>query len=286
MLKEFVAGAIRSISNIRTKFIFGAAGFVAVVSGLILAFFGVQGWDMPTPLAIFIMVVLFLMLFIGLGAVCYAVILGIRKYFEERATSASWVSREEPGLLDYEADGKRAIERFAKEISKLTTNTQKLTTKLRRYTTEFNKLNKPGEIIKGIEKQKKANKVAKDIDCNAVYIEKRAKLFDALENDITRNYNGIMVNIVINTEEDKAMVQNFLNTLLSYEQSASGAINSVKKYRDSVRNIERQNFSRTIRIASARLGGGLDSLLRTFQNSSKNSSLIRVKLDKRLHPNQ
>lgn len=281
-----MAGAIRSIFNIRTKFIFGAAGFVAIVSGLILAFFEVQGWDMPTPLAIFIMAVLFVMLFIGLGAVCYAVILGIRKYFEERATSASWVSKEEPGLLDYEADGIRAMERFTKEISKLTTNTQKLTTKLRRYTAEFNKFKKLGKIIKGIEKQNKANKVAKDIDRNAVYIEKRARLFDALENDITRNYNGIIANTVINTEEDKAMVQNFLDALVSYEQSVSGGINSLNKYRDSVRDIERQNLSRTISIASARLGRGLDSLLRIFQNSSNNLGLIRVKLDKRLHPSQ
>ncbi len=286
MGQEFMVGVIRSIFNIRTNYIFYAASVVAVASGLILAFFEVQGWDMPTPLAIFLLVVLFLMLFIALGVVCYEVILGVRKYFEERATSSSWVSKEEPGLLDYEADGKRATERFTKELLKLKMNTEKFTNKLNRYSTEFNNLNRPGKAIKGNEKQKKANKVAKDIERNAIYIEKRAKLFDALVNDIGRNYNGLIVHTVIHTEEDKAVVNNFLDTLVLYEQSTSGAINGVKQYRDSIRNIENQNLSRTIRIASARLWGGLDSLLKTFRNSSQNSSLMRVKLDKKLHTNQ
>lgn len=285
MFKGLV-GIISVFSNIRTKFIFGAASFGAVLSGLILAFFEVQGWNMPIPLAIAVFTILFLMLVVAVGAIIYEIVRSIRKYLEERATSSSWVSKEEPGLLDFEADGTRATERFAKEITKLTINTGKLTEKLTKYTSEFTDWNKSGKVIAGTKKQKKANNVAKDIDRNAVYIEKRVKLFDALENDITRNYSGVVVNTVMNTEEDKAMVQNFLDTLVSYEQSASGAINSVKKYRDSVRNIERQNVSRTIRIASARLGGGLDSLLRTFQNSSKNSSLLRIKLDKGLHPNQ
>ncbi len=286
MLKEFMFGIIRSISNIRTKFIFGAASVVAIASGLILAFFALQEWDMPTPLAIFIVVVLFLMLFIALGVVCCEIILGIRKYFEERATSPSWVSKDEPGLLDYEADGLRATERFTKEILKLATNTEKFTNKLNRYTTEFNNLNKPGKIIKGIDKQKKADKVAIDIDRNAIYIKKRAKLFDALVNDIDRNYTGIIMKTVIHTEEDKMVVQNFLGVLVSCEQSTSGAITGVKQYRDSVRSIEKQNLSRTIRIASARLGDGLDNILKTFRNSLQNSSRMREKLDKKMPPNQ
>ena len=164
-------------------------------------------------------------------------------------------------------------------------NTEIFTNKLNRYSTEFNNLNKPGKTIKGNKKQKKANKVAKDIERNAIYIEKRAKLFHALVNDIARNYNGIIKNTVINTEEDKGVVQKFLDTLALYEQSTSRAINGIKQYRDSVRNVEKQNISRTIRIASARLGDGLGSLLDTFRNSSQNSSLMRVELDKKLHTN-
>lgn len=286
MLKEFMVGVIRSIFNIRKNYIFYAASVVAVVSGLIFAFFEIQGWDMPTPLAIFILVVFFLTLFFALGVVCYEIILGIRKYFEERATSPSWVSKEEPGLLDYEADGERATERFTKELLNLATITGKFTNKLSRYSAEFSNLNKPRKIIKGIEKQKKANKVAKDIDRNAVYIEKRVELFNALVNDIARNFNGIIVNTVIHTEEDKVVVQELLDTLVSYEQSTSGAINSVNQYKDSVRNIEKQNLSRTIRIASARLGNGLDRLLKIFQNSLRNSSSMRVIIEKRLRANR
>jgi len=277
-----MVGVFRSISNIRKKPIFWAASVAAAVSGLILAFFEVQEWDMPIPLAIFILVVFLLMLFIALGVACYEIILGIRKYFEERATSSAWVSKEKPGLLDYEADGKHAIERFTKELLKLNTNTEKFTTKLNRYSTEFNNLKKSGKIIKGIEKQKKANKVAKDIDRNAIYIERRVDLFDALVNDIDRNYTGIITKTVIQTEEDKIAVQNFLGSLFSYEQSMSGAINGVTQYRNSVRAIEKQNLSRTIRIASARLGDGLDNLLKTFQNSFQNSSYMRKKFDKKL----
>jgi hypothetical protein len=277
-----MVGVFRSISNIRKRTMFGAASVAAAVSGLTLAFFEVQEWDMPSPLAIFILVLFLLMLFIALVVACYEIILGIRKYFEERATSAAWVSKEEPGLLDYEADGNRAMERFTKELLKLTTNTKKFTTKLNKYSTEFKNLNKPGKITKGIKKQKKANEVAKDIDRHAIYIEKRTKLFDALVNDITRNYTGLMMTTVVRTEEDKIAFQNFLGTLASYEKSTAGAINSVKQYRNSARNIENLNLSRTIRIASARLGNGLDNLLKTFQDSFQKSSHMRGKLDKKL----
>jgi hypothetical protein len=286
MLKELMVGVIRSLSNIRTKYIFVAASFEAAVAGLILAFFGVQGWDMPTPLATTVLVILLLMLVIALGTVIYEIVRSIRKYLEERATSSSWVSKEEPGLLDYEADGKRATERFAKEILKLNINTGKIANNLTRYAIEFTNLNKSGKIIDGTEKQKKANKVAKDIDRNAIHIEKRTELFNALVNDIARNYNGVIMKTEIHTEEDKTAFQSFSNTLVSYEQATSGAINSVRQYRDSVRNIEKQNLSRTIRIASARLGNGLDGLLKTFRNSSQNSSSMRAKLDRKLRANQ
>jgi hypothetical protein len=286
MFKGILVGIISVFSNIRTKFIFGAAGFGAAVSGLILAFFEVQGWNMPTPLAIAVFAILFLMLVVAVGAIIYEIVRSIRKYLEEHATSSSWVSKEEPGLLDFEADGTRATERFTKEITKLKTNTEKLAKKLTKYTSEFTDWNKSGKVIAGTEKQKKANNVAKDIDRNAIYIANRTELFNALIHDIARNYNGAISNAPIQTEEDKKNIRSLSDSLVFYEQATFGAINSVGRYRNAVREIEKQNISRTIRIASARLGNGLDRLLETFQDSHQNSSSMRVKIDKRLSANQ
>lgn len=117
----------------RTK-IAGPAGFAAVIIAIIFAIYQVQGWKMPTPLAVFLLATLFLMLFTSLGIICFELISVSRQFLEHRATSASWLSREAPGLLDYEADGERASQRFLKEINKLAIDTQKLGDILAKHT--------------------------------------------------------------------------------------------------------------------------------------------------------
>lgn len=278
----FMVGLIRSMFNVRTSYIFGAAGLAAVVVGLIFALYEVQGWKMPVPLAVFLLTILFLMLFVALVVICFEIINGVRKFFDERATSASWVSKEAPGLLDYEADGEYAAKRFTEELLKLTKDTKELGATITKYSVEFENLNKSGKTNKGIDKQKKANKVAKSYDRSAIYIEKRAELFNALVKDIARNYNGVITVAVMHTEEDRMAAQNLLNALVLNEESTSKAIYNVQQYRDTVRDFERKNFSRTIRIASARLGDGLDSLLKTLRLYVQNSSHMRANLERKL----
>jgi xanthosine utilization system XapX-like protein len=93
-----------------------AAPTGAVVVGLILALYQVQGWKMPAALAVLLLSILFGLLALSIGTLCFAAVKIIKQFIECRATSAAWVSAEVPGLLDYEADGERATKRFTIEL--------------------------------------------------------------------------------------------------------------------------------------------------------------------------
>jgi predicted PurR-regulated permease PerM len=114
-----------------------AASFASVAIGLLLAAFQVQGWTMPRLLAIVLIVLLSVMVAIAVSAIVYEVVRTVRRFLKHRATTPSWVSTERPGLLDYEADGIRAGERFTKELTKLSRDTEGLGAKLERHTEAF-----------------------------------------------------------------------------------------------------------------------------------------------------
>ncbi len=267
--------------NIRTR-IAGPAGFAAVVIAIILAMYDVQSLTVPEPLATFLLVTLLLMLLTALGMIGLEVVNAVRQFFEHRATSASWVSSEAPGLLDYEADGERASKRFGKEMKQLSSDTQGLANTLAKHSARVRDLSKPGKKVKGTDKQKRANAAAKSIDRSAVYIEKRAKLFEALVKEIVRNYDGLITAVSLDTEEHKVAAPSLRDALQSNENATLGAITGLSGYRDSVRTVHQKNLSRTITIASKRLRDGLDSILKTLQQFQQGSRHMRANLDKKL----
>lgn len=249
------------ISSIKAA---GIGSFGAIVIGLILALYGVQGWKMPTALAVVLLSILFVLLALSIGMLCVAAFKAIKQFMENRATSAAWISTEVPGLLDYEADSERDSKRFNKELKQLTIDTVRLGKTLTLQSKQMRDLNKSGKAIKGTEKQKRGNRAGKVIDRSALYIEKRIELFKVLINDMDRNYNGLIAATRINTEEDRAVVARFATVLESARKSTSASIISIKSYRDSVRLVEKQNLSRAVRIASNRLGNGLDNIIELF----------------------
>jgi len=253
------------------------AAFAAAIVPIVLAIYEVQGWTMPTPLGETLVVILLIMMIVAPVIVFYE--FGRRGFqiLEARATSAAWVSAEEPGLLDYEADGMRASERFVKELAKLAKDTRKLGESLPRHTERILAAAKNPRL-----KQKRANQSAKSIDRSAMFIEKRASLLQALVKDIFRNFNGLVTTSSLETEEDKSAAVGLTAILEGNRSAVEEAIISTSGYRDSVRNVEKQNLSRTVRIATKRLGDGLDDTLKILRQFSANSRKLREMLERRL----
>lgn len=237
---------------------------------------------MPASLAMFLVGTLFLLTFVALVIICYETINAVRQFLEHRATSASWLSREAPGLLDYEADGERASKRFTKELNSFVINTQKLANILATHSKRMQALTKSGKALKGTEKQKRGNQAGKSIDRSAIYIEKRVKLFEALVEEIARNYDGFITAISLDTVEDRATAQDLVTALQFSENATSGATTGIMGYRNSVKSVEQQNLSRTIRVSSKRLGDGLDSILKVFKQYQNNSRRLRTNLENKL----
>jgi hypothetical protein len=228
----------------------------------------VQEWKVPKPLAIILIAFLVLVIGIAVSMIGYETVRALRRFLQHRATTPSWVSSERPGLLDYEADGIRASKRFTRELSNLSDGTAELEKKIKRHTKRMEGLaNKSGKA-----KQRRANRTAKDMDESAVYIEDRLDLLKAVVDDIFRNYSGLVSSISLDSDEDVRSAREFQTILYSGQEEAGQAVASVIDYRDSVRDLERQNVSRTVRIASRRLGDALDGIavvLKQYQSRAK-----------------
>jgi hypothetical protein len=240
------------------------ASFTSVSIGLFLAAFQVQGSHMPHDVALALDSFLGLMIVAAVVAMGWEAFKFVRGYLEHRATSASYVSSEEPGLLDYEADGMRANKRFTRELNKLARQTATLNRRLERHTKRAARL--VGKSAK--RRQRHANRSARSVSRNAVFVAKRLDLFEALVKDIatTRNTHGLAVSVLNpETREEIDATKTFQATLKGTHEITQGTIKSTEEYRRSVQDIEDQNLSRTMRIASNALGSALDGVIGTLR---------------------
>jgi hypothetical protein len=157
-------------------------------------------------------------------------------------------------------------------LEKLASDTGKLGKRMQRHAKWMEDAAKSKEAVPAKRKQQRANKAAKTIDRSAIFIEKRAELLEALVKDITRNYSGLISVATFQTNDDLDSGRSFLETLEGNRVACRGASGQVRSYRDSVRNVERQNLSRTMRISSKWLGDSLDATLKilaAFEGSSR-----------------
>jgi hypothetical protein len=254
------------------------ATLASAAIGLFLALFQVQGWTVPKPLALTLIV---LLLGVIAGAVSMAIIeLGrvARRYLEHRATSPSWVASDPPGLLDYEADGVRAQKRFTRELNKLNDDTVRLGKRLERHGRRMTRLQ--GKSAR--TKQRAANRSAKRINRSAAYIEKRLALLKALIKDIERTYHGLITAGEIKTDGDFEAVLELRNTLNSGSTTTAETLVSVQEYRVAVQEIEAMNLARTVRVASGRLATALRGIEATFKTHEKASAGLVRDLDRKL----
>lgn len=245
--------------------------------GILLAIFTVQAWTMPRLLALVLIACMLALLTAAVSMILFEVVRACRRFLEHRATSASWVEDEPPGLLDYEADGLRAMKRFTRELGRLGEDTQRLGKKMDKRRVRLEKQPRSARARQG-----HANRTGKDILKSAVFIQKRLGLFRALVKDINRNYKGLLENLPVGTEEDIQAARILRDALDGGRQATSETLDSTKEYRESVRGLEAQNPSRMVRLASNKLGKSLDGIILTLKDYEKSAAGLVRDFDKRL----
>lgn len=244
-----VAGAEKGFSFETSTRIGLWATLASAGIGIFLALLQVQGWTVPKLLALALAALLLGAVVVAVSMIAVEAWRWIRRFLKQRATSASWVQATAPGLLDFEADGVRAQNRFTKELNKLNDDTESLGKKLERHSRRLERL----RAKSAKRKQRAANRSAKSINRSAVYIEKRLELFKAIVKDIERNYRGLITAGTIETEEDFDAVSALRNVLDAGSTTTAGALMSVAGYRVSVEEVEAQTFL-------ARYGSPVDGL--------------------------
>src|ERR671922_540183 len=273
------------MQGVSTRFEFGTSTRIVLGAtlasagiGLWLALLQVQGWTMPKPVALAMLVILAAVIAVGVSMIVTEAVRWIKQVLEHRATSPSWVASDAPGLADYEADGVRAQERFTSELEKMNDDTESLGKKLDRHAKRMERLK--GKSAK--KRQRAANRSARRMNRSAVYIEKRLALLKALVKDIERNYRGLIMAGTIETDDDFQAVLELRNVLDTGRATTEGTLASVAEYRASVEETEALNLSRTVRSASGRLAKALRGIEATFKAHKKASAGLVRDLDKSL----
>ena len=269
----------------QAHFTFGTPGRIGLWAtlasagiGLLLALFQVQGWTVPTALALTLIVLLLGLIAVAVAMIAVEISRVARRYLEHRATSPSWVSSDAPGLLDYEADGIRAMKRFTRELDKMGDDTEALGKKLQKHTKRITRLQ--GKSAK--RRQRSANRSAISINKSAVYIEKRVALLKALIKDIERNYRGLILAVEVEREDDLQDAIALRDTLAANRSTTAETLGNIAAYRQTVEENEALNLSRTVRIASGRLAKGLRDIEAIFKNYEKLARNLVRELDSKI----
>ena len=258
-----------------------AIGALVAVAGLILSLYQVQGWKMPTVLAALLWFILFGLASFLIGVLCLAAFKAIKQIAERRAISASWVSSAAPGLLDCEVDGKRAIDRLLKEINRLQVDINRLATRAEMYSKQINDLLKVTEkrtIKKAKTEQQRANRVGKQIDRSAIYIEKRTGLFEILTKEIVRNYEVMKATLDVTEEKNGRTSKSLIFAFGDFDRAGAAAISSVTLLKQGAEKFRQSNLTKVIREASKRLENSLDSMLSCFTQFRDNCLRLRTEL--------
>jgi hypothetical protein len=257
----------------------GIGAFGAVVIGLIFALYSAQGWIIPIFLAILLLIVLYGLLLLSLGLLLLAGVNAIKQFAERRATSALWVTSEEPGLLDCSVDGKRAYNRLYKELIRLKTDINRFEKRTKDYNAQINHSISGKIIKKEVTKLKKANRVGKQINNNAIYIEKRTALFITLIKEIIRNYEVMIATLNPAQEDDLIKIKNLKKAFELFEQAGGGVISALKYYQSAADSMEKSNMTKNIRQSSKRLITALNNMISCFDDLQRESHRLYTQLD-------
>ena len=230
---------------------------------------------MPTPLVVLLLVILYGLLALFLGAVGQAAIKAVKQVAERRATSLTGVSTEIPGLLDCEVNGKRAVDRLLKEIGRWQCDLSRLAKRAEMHSKQMNDLPK---ITKAKTRLQRANRVAKQIDHSAVYVEKRMGLFQILTKEIIQNYEVMIGTLDVTKTTDGRTARVLVFAFESFDTAGTAAITGITHLKQGAISFEQSNLTRMVREAGKRLDHSLDGMLSCFTQFRGNCQCLHTEL--------
>jgi hypothetical protein len=105
---------------------------------------------------------------------------------------------------------------------------------------------------------------------------------EVLVKDIVRNAEGLIGSLGIETDADLDAAKEFRETLNQVHQVTTETLGSVGGYQESVKELERLNLSRTVRIASGRLAASLDGVEKMLRKHVSGSLKLVRALDSKI----
>lgn len=262
------------------------AGFFVVPVGLVFAAYQVEGWKMPRLLAAFLIAAMLTVAGVALLSIVWETIKEIRRLRERRETSTAWISNEPPGALDFVPDMNRAARKFNRQMGRLTRDTARVG---RMMTRQARVVKWVPLVVKWLPKygprvaQLWANHTAKRILRSAIFIEKRTSHLRATIDEFTRAQEGQLANLTApSSEAERVAFESVRTAVTTQTATTDGAINSVGGYRDTVRGVAQQNFSRALRVSGERLADQLDAMIVVLRRFLKDSERLEMLLERKL----
>lgn len=257
-----------------------AAALASAATGILLAIFQVQGWKTPKLLALGLIGLMLLIIGIAALVVILDLVRNVRAFLERRSTSALWVLSEPPGLLDYEADSLRAQNDLNRMFTKLAKDTAKMGKAMLRGSARLERAkNKSGRV-----KQRRANRTAKHINRSADFIEKRLAALKKLVKELERNYPGLIASLPLETPMDLEAAKAWRNAIEDGRAASLVTLGQIDEYRQTVEAFEALNPSRSLRIASDRLGKALRGIVNTVRSFERTTAGVVREFDRRIGP--
>jgi hypothetical protein len=108
-------------------------------------------------------------------------------------------------------------------------------------------------------------------------------LLEAIIKDVMRNQTGLVSALdLASDEDDLEAAKEFLEVLDGAHSTTAASMVSLAEYSESVRGLEKQNASRTLRIACRRLANALDGVLKALRRFDSGSGQIRGSLRQKI----
>jgi hypothetical protein len=254
------------------------AGFAIAAIGLVFAAYQVQGWKMPGLLAAVLIACLLAIATIALLSIAWEAIKEIRAWRERRETSTAWIADEPPGLLDYLPDMNRALKKFVRQMGRLNHDTERLG----RQTGRDARTASLAKFFGPRAAQSWANHTARRVLRSAVFIEKRSTHLRKTILELGRAQEGHLKSLpAVKSGEERAALRSARAAVASQSATVEETIRSVCYYRDVVRGISEQNFSRTLRVSNQRLADQLSGVVEILRLSLKHSKRMEGLLEQR-----
>ncbi len=143
----------------------------------------------------------------------------------------------------------------------------------------INDIDDPNKKYRATTKLKKANVIGGNLKNNALFLEKRVKLFDDLAKEIVRDYSLLMQTWDMGNSQDRLSALNMKQGFTYIDEALNQTIAAVDSYKQGATLYKQANLTKTIRVASSRLVSASGDLYQNLIQFQSNCRSLLAKVD-------